>query len=185
MFRFWSKLILALLFSLSIASSSSSAQTRQPSLYSFLIPEGYVGWIRVDFEVPDAPPLPVEGDFYILKFSDTGRLQTSSRDITGGWTDRAQFLYYSTERPYLLKLKVGGPDETRMVHGQFAGPGAGHSYPVPKPYQYYFIGPKDVFDRVDAMDPSTTPRESDGYPKVGPQSALTREDLIRLKIRKP
>ena len=185
MFRFRSNLIAALLFSFFVASSSSSAQTQQPWLYSFLIPEGYVGWIRVDFEVPDTPPLPAEGDFYVLKFSDTGRLQTSSRDITEGWLDRAQFLYYSTERPYLLKLKVGGPDETRMVHGQFAGPGPGQKYPVPNPYQYYFIGPTDVFDRVDAMDPSTTPQESDGYPKVGPQSVLTREDLIRLKIRKP
>ncbi len=177
MFRFRSSLIPALLFSLSIASFASG-QT-QEALYRFLIPEGYVGWIRVDFEVPGTPPLPVEGDFYVLKFSDTGRLQTSSRDIQGGWTDRGQFLYYSTERPYLLRLKTAGPPELRMVHGQFAGPGAGH------PYQYYFIGPKDVFDRVDAMDPSTTPRESDGYPKVGPQSVLTREDLIRLKIRKP
>ena len=92
MFRFRSSLIPALLLSLSIASSSSSAQTQQPWLYSFLIPEGYVGWIRVDFEVPGAPPLPVEGDFYILKFSDTGRLQTSSRDIQGGGLDRGQFL---------------------------------------------------------------------------------------------
>jgi hypothetical protein len=183
MFRFRSSLIPALLFSLSIASFASG-QT-QEALYRFLIPEGYVGWIRVDFEVPGAPPLPVEGHFYILKFSDTGRLQTSSRDLTQGWLDRAQFLYYSTERPYLLRLKVGGPDETRMVHGQFAGPGPGHKYPVPNPYQYYFIGPPDVYDRVEAVDPSTAPREPDGYPKVGPRSVLTREDLIRLKIRKP
>ena len=178
MFRFRFNFILALLFSLSIASSSSRGQT-QEALYRFLIPEGYVGWIRVDFEVPDAPPLPVEGDFYVLKFSDTGRLQTSSRDIQGGWTDRGQFLYYSTERPYLLRLKVGGADETRMVHGQFAGPGPRH------PYQYYFIGPIDVFNRVEASDPKTAPREPDGYPKVGPQLVLTREDLVRLKIRKP
>lgn len=182
-FRFRSSLILALLFSLSIASSSSSGQTQQALPYYFLIPEGYVGWIRVDFEVPGAPPLTVENGYYILKFSDTGRIQTSSRDIQGGWLDRGHFLYYSTERPYLLKLKVAGPDETKMVHGQFSGPGAGHKYPVPNPYQYYFIGPTDVFGRVDASDPSTAPRESDGYPKVGPQSVLTREDLIRLKIR--
>jgi hypothetical protein len=184
MFRFRFNLILALLFSLSVASFSSG-RTQQPLPYRFLIPEGYVGWIRVDFEVPGAPPLPVEGDYYILKFSDTGRLQTSSRDITEGWLDLAQFLYYSTERPYLLKLRVGGPEETRMVHGQFSGPGAGHKYPVPNPYQYYFIGPRDLFDQVEAVDPRTAPREPDGYPKVGARSVLTREDLIRLKIRKP
>jgi hypothetical protein len=182
MFRFRFNLILALLFSLSTASSSSSGQTQQSLPYSFLIPEGYVGWIRVDFEVTGAPPLTAENGYYILKFSDTGRIQTSSRDIEEWW--RAEFLYYSTERPYLLKLKVAGPTELRMVHGQFSGPGAGHAYPVPNPYRYYFIGPKDVFDRVDAMDPSTTPREPDWYPKVGPQSFLTPEDLIRLKIRK-
>jgi hypothetical protein len=183
MFRFRSNLIATLLFSFSIASFSSSGQTQQPWLYRFLIPEGYVGWVRVDFEVPGAPPLPVEGGYYILKFSDTGRIQTSSRDIPESWRD--QFLYYSTERPYLLKLKVGGPPESIMVHGQFSGPGAGHRYPVPNPYRYYFIGPTDVYDRVEASDPRTAHQEPDGYPKVGPRSVLTREDLIRLKIRKP
>jgi len=182
MFKLRSNLISALLFSLAIASFSLSGQAQQASHYSFLIPEGYVGWIRVDFEVPGAPPLTIENGFYILKFSDTGRVQTSSRDLLESWVTNDQFLYYSTEKPYLLKLKVGGPDETKMVHGQFSGPGPGH--PVPNPYRYYFIGPKDVFDRVEASDPSTAPREPDGYPKVGAQSVLSREDLIRLKVRK-
>jgi uncharacterized protein DUF6843 len=182
MFRFRSNLILALLFSLAIASFSRG-QTQQSLKYRLLIPEGYVGWIRVDFEVPDAPPLPVEGGYYIFKFSDTGRIQTSSRDLLESWDE--QFLYYSTERPYLLKLKVGGPPETIMVHGHFSGPGPGHNYPVPHRYRYYFIGPRDVFDRVEASDPRTAPQEPDGYPKVGSRSVLTREDLIRMKIRKP
>ncbi len=183
MFRFRYSFVLALLFSLSVASFSTSARDQQPEHYRFLMPEGYVGWIRVDFEIPDAPPLPIEGGFYVVRFSETGRFQTSSRDIPqGGWVDQAQFLYYSTETPYLLRLKTAGPTELRMVHGQFMGPGEG---PVPKPYQYYFIGPKDVFDRVQASDPRTLPHESDGYPQTGAQSLLTREDLIRLKIRKP
>ena len=159
MFRFRFNLILALLLSLSIASFSSRGQAQEALHHYFLIPEGYVGWIRVDFEVPGAPPLPVEGDFYILRFSDTGRIQTSSRDILG-WQD--EFLYYSTEKPYLLKLKTAGPLELRMVHGQFSGPGTGHKDPVPNPYRYYFIGPTGVFDRVDASDPRTAPREPDG-----------------------
>ena len=184
MFRFRSNVVRALPLSLSLASSSSG-QSQQPPHYYFLIPEGYVGWIRVDFEVPDAPPLTVENGYCILKFPDTGRLQTSSSDFQERWLCGAQFVYYSTEKPYLLKLKVGGPTELRMVHGEFMGPGPGHKDPVPKPYRYYFIGPKDVFDRVEATDPSKAPREPDGYPKVGAQSILTREDLIRLKIRTP
>src|SRR5271169_6540326 len=33
----------------------------------FLIPEGYTGWVRIEFEVLDAPPVPMEGGEYILK----------------------------------------------------------------------------------------------------------------------
>src|SRR5262245_53191320 len=98
MFRFRAYLIPALLLSLSIGSLSGSGQTQRRLPYLFLIPEGYVGWIRVDFEVPGAPALPVEANFYTLKIPDTGRLQTSSRDIQEGWVD--SFVYYSTERPY-------------------------------------------------------------------------------------
>ena len=115
MFRFRSSLIPALLLSLSIASFASG-QT-QEALYRFLIPEGYVGWIRVDFEVPDAPPLPVEGDFYILKFSNSGRLQTSSRDITEGWLDRAQFLLLNRE---ILPVKVKGCRTSGVENGSWA-----------------------------------------------------------------
>jgi hypothetical protein len=182
MFSSRSYLTSVLLLSLLFGSISGRGQTAQTLHHYFLIPEGYVGWIRVDFEVPGAAPLPIENGFYILKFSDTGRFQTSSHDILG---QEDEFIYYSTEEPYLLKLKAAGPTELRMVHGQFSGPGPGHKAPVPNPYRYYFIGPTDVFDRIEASDPSKAPRESDGYPKVGEQSVLSREDLIRLKIRKP
>ena len=69
MFRFRFKLIPALLFSLSVASFSSRGQAQETLHHYFLIPEGYVGWIRVDFEVPGAPPLTIENGFYILRFS--------------------------------------------------------------------------------------------------------------------
>src|SRR6266550_392674 len=47
------------------------AQNRDLSLpYRFLIPEGYVGWVRVDFDVATAPPLPLEEGYRILKFTE-------------------------------------------------------------------------------------------------------------------
>ena len=165
----------ALVIILQIASISIYAQTR-PLPYRFLIPEGYVGWIRVDFNVPDAPQLPVEDGFYIFKFPETGRLQTSSGDVVE--SRRNEFLYYSAEGSY--RLKVVGPIEKRMVHGEFSGPGQGHIAPVPNHYRYIFIGPTDVFDRYQASDQRLGPHESDGYPKVGAQSWLTRDDLIRM-----
>jgi len=170
----------ALVIILQIASISIHTQTRSLP-YRFLIPEGYVGWIRVDFDVPDAPPLPVEDGFYIFKFSDSGRLQTSSRDIV--YSRRNEFFYYSTADKYQLKLT--GPLETRMVQQEFSGPGPGHLAPVPNRYRYIFIGPYDVFARYQASDQRLGPHEPDGYPKVGAQSWLTREDLIRMNVRQP
>jgi hypothetical protein len=85
----------------------------------------------------------------------------------------------------MYQLKVVGPIETRMVQGKFSGPGSGHIAPVPHHYRYYFIGPTDVFDRIQASDSSLAPHEPDGYPKLGAQNWLTREDLVRMKVRQP
>lgn len=165
----------ALVIILQLTLISNHAQTR-PLPYRFLIPEGYVGWIRVDFDVPGAPPLPVEDGFYIFKFPESGRLQSSSGDVVE--SRRNEFRYYSTEESY--QLKVVGPIEKRMVHGEFSGPGPRHIAPVPNHYRYFFIGPTDVFDRYQASDQRVGPHESDGYPKVGAKSWLTRDDLIRM-----
>lgn len=172
----------ALIITLQMASISICGQTSRKTLpYRFLIPEGYVGLIRVDFDVAGAPPLPIEDGFYIFKFSESGRLQTSSSDVVE--SRRNEFLYYSPDGMY--QLKVVGPIDTRMVHGQFSGPGSGHLPPVPNHYRYIFIGPTDVFERYQAGDKRWAPHERDGYPKVGAQSWLTREDLIRMNVRQP
>jgi hypothetical protein len=44
----------------------------------FLIPEGYVGWLRVEFHVECAPVIPVEDGLRKLRFSGTSVLETSS-----------------------------------------------------------------------------------------------------------
>jgi len=44
----------------------------------FLIPEGYVGWLRVEFEVEGAPAIPVEDGVRIFRFSGNFMLVTSS-----------------------------------------------------------------------------------------------------------
>jgi hypothetical protein len=64
---------------------------RPPS--RFLIPSGYVGWIRVEYRVPNAQPLPREGQFLLVRVSKDGTLQTSS-DLPGGWA-HDQYFYYS------------------------------------------------------------------------------------------
>jgi hypothetical protein len=65
---------------------------RRP-LSRFLIPSGYVGWVRVEYRVRSAPPLPREGKYLLLRLERDGALQTSS-DLPGGWS-HDQFFYYS------------------------------------------------------------------------------------------
>lgn len=44
----------------------------------WLIPQGYKGWLRLDYSVQNAPPLPMENGSYIIRMPSSGRLQTSS-----------------------------------------------------------------------------------------------------------
>jgi hypothetical protein len=43
-----------------------------------LIPEDFVGWTEVRWEIPEAPPLPREEGYLVFRYSGTGRLETSS-----------------------------------------------------------------------------------------------------------
>lgn len=64
---------------------------RPPS--RFLIPSGYVGWVRVDYRVPNAPPLGREGKHLVVRIGRDGSAKTSS-DLPEGWGED-QFFYDS------------------------------------------------------------------------------------------
>lgn len=44
----------------------------------WIIPAGYAGWLRLDYGVAGAPPLPLEKGRYIVRVSRSGRLATST-----------------------------------------------------------------------------------------------------------
>jgi hypothetical protein len=44
----------------------------------WIIPENYSGWLRLDYAVNGAPPLPLESGAYLVRMPSTGRLETSS-----------------------------------------------------------------------------------------------------------
>lgn len=115
----------------STAFSIRAQTTRKALPYRFLIPEGYVGWIRVDFDVSDAPPLPIEDGFYIFKFPESGRLQTSSSDVVD--SRRNEFFYYSADEQY--RIRVGGPLECKTcsagVFWSGARPSCSRTQPLP------------------------------------------------------
>ena len=51
-------LMLALLFT----SATCQKTTRRPDRY--LIPQGYVGWVRIDYKIPGTSELPLEDGYF-------------------------------------------------------------------------------------------------------------------------
>ena len=61
----------------------------------FLIPEGYVGWLRVEYDVECFPPIPVEDGVMILRFAGANVLETSS-PMPEDAAER-QYFYYAAD----------------------------------------------------------------------------------------
>jgi hypothetical protein len=74
----------------------------------FLIPEGYVGWLRVEHDVECAPPIPVEDRVRIFRFTGASVLETSSpmpKDSAA-----RQYFYYAldgSERDLAVDYRIG------------------------------------------------------------------------------
>lgn len=75
----------------------TAASHASEATYRFLIPEGYLGYVQIRFNVKDTPPLPSEGDFRLVKVPPGGVLGTSSSMIetTKFPFQRREFFFYS------------------------------------------------------------------------------------------
>ena len=137
--------------------------------YQYLIPQGYVGWIRVDFNVKDAPPLPVTGNYYVLKIDHTGRFQTSTSDAYGPLGD-LYFYECGNERE---RLVISQAKETACrIWGNFEGAATlpdATSYS----FRYFFVGPKEEYQKYQFSGENlpNLQLEKDGYPRVGSKVA--------------
>ena len=109
---------------------------------SYLIPNGFVGEIRVEYEIDGAPELPIENDRYVITIPASGLLKTSTR-FEAGWRDPDVFYYVSSKgRTPLITgnetRHVGDPPPPPpLVHGGSVG----SSSDLPTPTEYWFIGP--------------------------------------------
>jgi hypothetical protein len=108
-----------------------------PRSSRFLIPEEYTGWIRIEFEVQGAPPLPMEGGQYVLKIPSDGVLRTSSAEQYGWAKDH--YYYYSAQgvRP----LPDSGPAE--LIWGKINGEESAAS--GKSKYEEFFVGTTQQF----------------------------------------
>lgn len=112
-------------------SVSARNSTRRSS--RFLIPEGYTGWVRVEFEVQGAPPLPVEAGQNVLRIPPNGSLRTSSPEQYGWARDT-----YSSAG--LRQLPDSAPQS--LIWGKINGETSGSS--SQQKYEEFFVGTSQV-----------------------------------------
>jgi hypothetical protein len=114
----------------------------------YLIPNGYVGHVRIDFGVVGAPPLPLENEFFLLRIPSTGHLQTSTALETGSVTDEFYYVIgnqrhriYSNDEDY----PTGSPPPIPLVRGgSVGGEQSGNVYgPI---HEDFFIGTDKQFN---------------------------------------
>jgi len=103
----------------------------------FLLPEGYTGWIRVEFEVPGATPLPLEGGEYVLRIPADGELRTSSAERYGWAQDH--YYYYSAQGMRSLQDSGDAP----LIWGKINGEASGAS--GKRKYEEFFVGTAQQF----------------------------------------
>ncbi|MGP8092125.1 MAG: DUF6843 domain-containing protein [Candidatus Sulfotelmatobacter sp.] len=115
----------------------------------FLIPGGYVGWVRVEFQVEGAPALPIEGGEYLVKFPPSGLLRTSSLEEYG-WAKDHYFYYSAKGGRILIDSGPGG-----LIWGQINGEGSG---PLGKrKYEEFFVGTERQFGEQTRGDQTVGP----------------------------
>jgi hypothetical protein len=132
---------LALLTSLALWGGMSTRNSTHRSS-RFLIPEGYTGWIRIEFEVQSAPPLSMEGSQYVFKIPSDGLLRTSSAEQYGWAKDH--YYYYSAQGVHALP--DSGP--AGLIWGKINGEESGAS--GKRKYEEFFVGAAQKFkDQVN------------------------------------
>jgi hypothetical protein len=80
----------------------------------FRIPEGYVGWVRIQYGVATAPPLTREGKYWVIAIGSDGKAQTSGQPPEGWASD--QFFYQSGSQ--LRTLSNAGWCKGGMIWGE-------------------------------------------------------------------
>lgn len=109
---------------------------RRPTTY--IIPCGYTGWVTARYNVPTAPPLPVEEGYYTIKLPASGRIDTSSQVENGFGKDR---FFYRCPGGHRI-LQPSAPNGGGQVWGGGISVQTGTS--VIK--QRYFIGSESSFN---------------------------------------
>jgi hypothetical protein len=93
---------------------------RDPKLHSskFMVPDGYVGWLQLEYNVKEGPLVPIEGGKKVFKFPASGVLKTSSAGPDRGAED--EYVYYS-EADSVHQIPMQYWSGNGMVWGNYEG----------------------------------------------------------------
>jgi hypothetical protein len=118
-----------------------------------LIPEGVAGWVRIEYEVADASPLPQEGGRYVVAIPKSSFLQTSSKPDSGFGDDQ---YFYIDERGGRTPLPIdqGDPNVAAVRDRKtftIGAPGTPN-----RTFRAFFVGKESAYQNAP-KDPTTLP----------------------------
>jgi hypothetical protein len=120
-----------------LAAQSVQSQTGSPKKFIFLLPDGFNGWVCVDFGIVGAAPLPREGNALVIRPRQSEVLATSDKTDTVTLFGEAWFEVNGQRRPLPNDVSVqAGPSRT------------GTSEPTER--QCAFVGTIDERDAAEA-----------------------------------
>ncbi|HEX8136061.1 MAG TPA: hypothetical protein VF544_00580 [Pyrinomonadaceae bacterium] len=156
---------------LAVLTPATARQERRSRPYRYLVPEGYVGWVRVDFNVKEGTTPTVEDGFYMLKIPASGRLQTTIDDDEKLFLENEYYYFCSDSKQ---RLEVDQSQTTCMIRGEFQGPNYLNDV-IPSKYRYFFVGPVEEYEkyRFAGENLENIKLGSDRLPKTGSMRPLT------------
>lgn len=127
-----------------LASCGASQVARTPD--TFLVPRGYIGWIRVDYGVHGAAPLTRVNGRLVHRIPASGYLKTSTVSQEG----MAQDEFYFVEGQHRERLD-NSEDATGMVWNQMTGFSLDENTSPDLTQLTMFIGSQSQFDLADRL----------------------------------
>lgn len=136
-------LVIVILLELLLVAWSSEDQLRHPNVY--MIPKGYVGWVQIHYNVPDAPLLPRNNESaFLYRIDKQGRLSTSKKDTEfGSALDR----YYYVDDQGNKELL----DQEKHIHGDVYGSSEWKGRVIN--YERFFIGTEEEYRYYQSHEP--------------------------------
>jgi hypothetical protein len=127
-------------------------KVRTPLLVT--IPEGYVGWVRIEYGVPEMPTLEKQGGAYLITVPKSGVLRTSSQFEVGFADDRYYFVDQRGQKTELHEAsQPDSPDGRIRARQTFVIDAAGQKQ---RTFWAFYVGTQSEY-RQALKDPTALP----------------------------